>query len=56
MEAPRIGVESKMQLTATATATPGPGHICDLRHSFWQHGVLKPQRLNLHLYGDYVGS
>ena len=44
MEVPRPGVKSEMQLPAytTATATQDPSRICDLDHSSWQCGILKP--------------
>ena len=44
MEAPRLGVESKLQLLAyaTATAVPDPSSICDLYHSSRQCWVLNP--------------
>ena len=37
LEAPRLGVESELQLPAYATATPDLSHVCDLHHSSWQH-------------------
>ena len=42
MEVPGLGVESELQLPAhtTAMATLDPSHICDLRHSLWQHQIL----------------
>ena len=38
MEAPRLGVESELQLRAhtTATATWDLSHVCDLHHSLRQ--------------------
>ena len=41
MEAPRLGLESELQLLAyaTATATWDPSHVCDLHHSSWQHQI-----------------
>ena len=42
MEVPRLGVKSELHLQATATAMPDPSHICDLRHSSWQHQILNP--------------
>ena len=48
MEVPRLGVESELQLpgtaiaTAAVTATRDPSHICELRHSSWQHRILNP--------------
>ena len=44
MEAPRLWVESKLQLPAytTATVTLDPSHICDLHHSLQQCQILKP--------------
>ena len=44
MEAPRLGVESEVQLpahaTATATATWDPKRVCDLCHSSRQCRIL----------------
>ena len=44
MEAPRLGVESEMQLLAYTipTAMPDVSHICDLHHSSQQHWILNP--------------
>ena len=44
MEAPRLGVQSELQLPAytTATATKDPSRICDLHHSLWQHRISNP--------------
>ena len=44
MEAPRLGVESELQLPAytTATATSDPSRICDPYHSSWQCQILNP--------------
>ena len=44
MEAPRLEMESEVQLQgyATATTTPDPSHICNLHHSSWQHQILNP--------------
>ena len=44
MEAPRLGVESELQLPAytRATATPDPRSVCDRHHSSWQHQILYP--------------
>ena len=44
MEAPRLGVESELQLSAYITATPNPSHVCNLHHSSWQHWILNPLR------------
>ena len=57
MEAPRLGVESELQLLAyaTATATRDLSRVCNLHHSSWQHQILYPlseardQTLNLML-------
>jgi len=45
MEAPRLGVESKLHLPAytTAIATLDLSHICNLHHSLWQRRILTPQ-------------
>ena len=42
MEAPRLGVESELQLLAyaTATAMPDLSHTCDQHHSLWQCQIL----------------
>ena len=42
MKVPRPGVKLDLQLLAysTATTTPDPNHVCDLRHSSWQHQIL----------------
>ena len=44
MEAPRLGVESELQLPAyvTATATPEPSHTCNLHRSLQQRQILNP--------------
>ena len=44
MEAPRLGVESELQLPAytTATATQNPVCVCDLHHSSQKHQILNP--------------
>ena len=44
MEAPRLGVESELQLQAyaTHTATPDLSCICDLHHSSWQCWIFNP--------------
>ena len=44
MEAPRLWVESKLQLPAytAGTLTLDPSHICDLHHSLQQCQILKP--------------
>ena len=44
VEVPRLGAESKQQLSAyaTATATPNPSQVCDLHHSSWQRQILNP--------------
>ena len=44
MEIPGLGVKSELQLPAytTATARQDPSHVCDLRHSSWQHQILNP--------------
>ena len=44
IEAPRLGVESELQLPAyaTATAIPNPSYICDLHHSSRQCQILNP--------------
>ena len=44
MEVPRLGVESDLHLPAyaTATAMQDLSHVCDLRHSPWQHQILDP--------------
>ena len=44
MEAPRLGVELKLQLPAytTATAMRDLSHICDLHHSSQQRQILNP--------------
>ena len=44
MGAPRIGVESELQLPTytTATATRDPSHICDLHYSSRQHQIPNP--------------
>ena len=44
MEAPRLAVESKLELPAytTATATPDQSHVCSLHHSLWQCQILNP--------------
>ena len=46
MEAPRLGVELKLQLSACTTAivTPDPSCVCNLHHSSWQCQVLDPLR------------
>ena len=46
MGAPRLGVESELQLPAytTATATQDPSRVCKLHHSSWQHWILNPLR------------
>ena len=43
-EVARLGVESKLQLSAytRATAMPDLSHVCDLHHSSQQHQVLNP--------------
>ena len=41
-EVPGLGVEVKLQATATVRATPDPSRICDLHRSLWQHGILNP--------------
>ena len=40
----RTGIESELQLPActTAMATLDLSHVCDLRHSLWQHQILNP--------------
>ena len=42
---PGSGVELELQLPAytTATAMWELSHICDLRHSLWQHQILNPR-------------
>ena len=42
MEGPRIGIESELQPLAhtTATAMSGLSHVCEPRHSSWQHQIL----------------
>ena len=55
MEAPRLGVESELQLSACARATAmqDPSHVCNLYHSLRQHQIPNPlseardQTLNL---------
>ena len=44
LEVLRLGAESEWPLPAyvTAPATPDAGCTCDLHHSSWQHGILKP--------------
>ena len=44
MQVPRLGVESELQLQAyaTAIATRDSSHVCNLRHSSWQHQFLNP--------------
>ena len=44
MEAPRLEVESELQLLAytAAMAMPDPSCICNLHHSFPQHQILNP--------------
>ena len=44
MEAPRLGVESELQLSAyaTATATRDPSLVCDLHHNSWQRQIFNP--------------
>ena len=42
MEAPRLEVESELQLLAYATATRNPSCICNLHHSSQQHQTLNP--------------
>ena len=44
MEAPRLKVESELQLLACATATalPDPSHVCNLYCSSRQHRILNP--------------
>ena len=44
MEAPRLTVQSELQLPTytTVTATPDPSHVCDLHHSSLQHQILNP--------------
>ena len=44
MEAPRLGVESELQLLiyTTATAMQDLSRICDLHHSSWQCWLLNP--------------
>ena len=53
MEAPKLGVESELQLPAytRVTATPDPNHVCDLHHSsrnarsltHWAKPGIKPE-------------
>ena len=42
--APRLGVQSELQLPAytTATATSDSSHVCDLHHGSGQHRILNP--------------
>ena len=42
--APRLGVESELQLLVytTATAMPDPSHICDLHHGSRQCWIINP--------------
>ena len=44
LEAPRLGVQSELQLLSytTATATPDLSQACDLHHSSRQHRILNP--------------
>ena len=44
LEAPRLRVDSELQLPActTAATTWDLSHICDLHHSSWQHWILNP--------------
>ena len=44
MEAPRLGVQSELQLPAysTATATQDLSRVCDLHNSSWQRWILNP--------------
>ena len=44
MEAPRLGVQSELQLAfyTMATTTPDPSCICDLHHSSQQQWILNP--------------
>ena len=44
MEAPKLGVESELQLPAyaTATAVPDPSHVFDLHYSSQQRQILNP--------------
>ena len=46
MEAPRLGVESELQLAAsiTATAAPDLSYICSLQQSSWQCWIPNPRR------------
>uniref|UniRef100_A0A8D0T181 Serine/threonine-protein kinase RIO1 n=1 Tax=Sus scrofa TaxID=9823 RepID=A0A8D0T181_PIG len=44
VEAPRLGIQSELQLPTytTATAMPDPSHVYDLHHSSQQHQILNP--------------
>ena len=44
VEAPRLGIESKLQLPAytTVKATWDSSCICDPNHSLWQRWILNP--------------
>ena len=44
MEAPRLGVETELQLPASAVATAAqdPSCVCDLHQSSWQCRILNP--------------
>ena len=44
MEAPRLGVESELQLPAytTATAAQDPSCVCDLHHGSQQRQIINP--------------
>ena len=42
MGAPRLGVESELQLSAYTIAIPDQSHICDLHCSLQQRQILNP--------------
>ena len=42
IEAPRLGVESELQLPAYTTGYAGSKRVCDLHHSSWQRWILDP--------------
>jgi len=44
MDVPRLGVQSKLHLSAytTATAMPDPSCVFDLHHRLWELRILNP--------------